>query len=322
MNRTVCNLALVCSSVGLGLAGLRFAAPAQAESRPAAVQIGMVNSLFLNTPDNLLSAMMQPFQALMESQTGVPGKIQPGGDVFQLAEALNNNKVQLGVFHGVEFGWAKEKYPELRPLMIAVNENRNLRAWILVRDGSNIQSLADLTGKALGMSKHTRHHCHLFLERRCEELGHKPEQFFGRIVTLRNSEVAIEALLSDSVQAVLIDDLSGNCYKRYKPAQFATLKLLETSPTFPAGVVAYRPGALDEATLRRFREGMLNANKNTMGRQMMTMWRLTAFEKIPADFDASLASIIKAYPAAKRPAEDRGTPITTESAKKSPGARD
>jgi ABC-type phosphate/phosphonate transport system substrate-binding protein len=252
------------------------------------------------------------------------GKIRPGGDVFQLAEALNENQVQIAVFHGVEFGWAKQKYPELRPLMIAVNEHRHLRALILVRDGTNVTSLSDLKGKSLGISKYTRHHCHLFLERRCQALGQKPEDFFGKIVTLRNSEVAIDALANDTVQAVLVDDLSVNCYKRYKPAQLDALHTLETSEVFPAGVVAYKPGTLDEATLRRFREGMMNANKNTLGKQMMTMWRLTAFEVIPSDFEATVAAIVKAYPApveTKGVTKENGAPVITESAKKDIGAR-
>jgi hypothetical protein len=56
------------------------------------------------------------------------------------------------------------------------------------------------------------------------------------------------------------------------------------------------PGTLDEATLQRFREGMVNANKEVMARQMLTLWKLTGFEPVPEDYDAVLTNIIKPYP--------------------------
>ena len=61
-------------------------------------------------------------------------------------------------------------------------------------------------------------------------------------------------------------------------------------------MVAYRPGAIDADTIRRFREGMSTANQNALGRQLMTLWKLTAFEPIPADYEQTLTDIVKAYP--------------------------
>ena len=60
--------------------------------------------------------------------------------------------------------------------------------------------------------------------------------------------------------------------------------------------MAYHPGALDDDTLNKFRDGMINANKNALGRQFMTLWKLTAFEPVPADFDQTVTAIVKAYP--------------------------
>jgi hypothetical protein len=65
---------------------------------------------------------------------------------------------------------------------------------------------------------------------------------------------------------------------------------------FPAAVVAYHPGVLSDETLQRFREGMLNANKGALGRQFMALWKLTAFEAIPEDYEQTLIQILKAYP--------------------------
>jgi hypothetical protein len=53
---------------------------------------------------------------------------------------------------------------------------------------------------------------------------------------------------------------------------------------------------LNDATLRRFREGMLNASQDTRARQFLMLWKLTAFEAVPDDYDQTLNQILKAYP--------------------------
>ncbi len=60
-----------------------------------------------------------------------------------------------------------------------------------------------------------------------------------------------------------------------------------------------REGVLDDATLRRFQEGLLNAKRKEKGERLLTLFRLTGFEAVPKDFDAVLAETRKAYPAAK-----------------------
>ena len=270
---------------------------AENEAAPVAVvRIGMVSTLFRDTPESLVTAMMQPFGALMEAQTGLPGKLIPGGDAVHLGKLLTEDQVHLGVFHGVEFGWARQKYAELRPLMIAVNQQRNLHAMVVVRADAGVEDWSQLAGKTLALPARSREHCRLFLERRCRAPGGSPQDFFGRITHPSSCEEAIDDVVDNVVQAAVVDAIGVDSYRRRKPGRFAKLKVLERSETFPAAVVAYHPGALDEATLRRFREGMLNAGNAALGRQFMTLWKLTAFEPIPADYDQLLTSIVKTYP--------------------------
>jgi hypothetical protein len=72
--------------------------------------------------------------------------------------------------------------------------------------------------------------------------------------------------------------------------------VIERSEVFPASVVAYRDGALELATLRRFREGLVNASQTPMGRQLLTLWKLTSFEPVPDDYAQTLANILRSYP--------------------------
>lgn len=272
--------------------------PAEEETsrRPEAVRIGMVESLFREVPKPLMAVVMQPFAALMQQQTGLTGQIVANGEYTNLSQDLASDKVHLGVFHGVEFAWARLKHPELKPLMIAVIQQPHLRAYLIIRSDNEANSLADLKGADLALSRGTREHCRLFLDKYCKKEGHEPKQFFGKITVPANPEDSLDKVFEEEVQATVVDNVAWECYKRRKPGRFEQLQPLLISEVFPAGVVAYHPGAIDADTIRRFREGMSTANQSALGRQLMTLWKLTAFEPIPADYEKILTDIVKAYP--------------------------
>ena len=95
---------------------------------------------------------------------------------------------------------------------------------------------------------------------------------------------------------------------RYDAADeaFAKLKELLKSESFPDTVVAYHRGALDDATLKLFRDGLIKADKTATGRLLLMLWMLTAFEPVPPDFDQMLTDIAKAYPAPAGEPANRG----------------
>jgi ABC-type phosphate/phosphonate transport system substrate-binding protein len=275
-----------------------FASPLLAEeaTQSEPVKIGMVSSLFKEIPKPMIPVLMQPFASLMQQQTGVTGQICSAGEYTSLGQELATDKFQLGVFHGVEFAWARLKNPDLQPLMIAINQDRHLRAYLVVRSDMEGGCLNDLEGKILAIPKGTREHCLLFLDKHCRKCGHEPKEFFAQITTPPNPEDALDRVFDDEVQATVVDSPGLESYKRRKPGRFEQLQTLLISEKFPAGVVAFHPGALDGETLRRFREGMMNANKTALGRQLMTLWKLTAFEPVPSDYEQTLADIVAAYP--------------------------
>jgi ABC-type phosphate/phosphonate transport system substrate-binding protein len=293
------------------LAGLFQIVPphSQAEdhsSHVGLVRIGLIASLFSDVPEPTVMAMMQPLGALMEAHTGVSGELVSCGDAENLGQQLTEDKVQLGVFHGIEFAWARQKHPELRPLVIAVNQQHHLRAHLIVRANGKIANLGDLQGKALAFPHASREHSQLFLRRRCQEFKKEPANFFAKITNPANAEDALDDLVDGAVQACVIDGVSFDCYKRRKPGRCQKLRILQSSEIFPAGVIAFRSGFLDEATLARVREGMININRTVAGKQLMTLWKLTGFEPVPADYDQTLTEIIKAYPAPEASGKCRG----------------
>lgn len=284
-------------SVGAGaLLLLLAAAPAWADDGDHCVRIGLVSSLFRDTSEPLMQVIMRPFKSLLETQTGMSGRLLSGGDALHLGQRLKEGQVHLGIFHGVEFAWAREKFPRLKALLIAVNKQPFLRAHLLVRDDGRINSIDDLKGRVIALPRMSREHCWLFLERRCVPAGQSADKFFSRVASSRDAAYALDDLVDGSVQAAVIDDADLSAYRKKNPQEFAKLKVLQRSETFPCAVIAYYPGTLSEPLLEQFRTGLLAAKDTRQGRQMMQMCRITSFEDVPEDFNKTLEDIARAYP--------------------------
>jgi ABC-type phosphate/phosphonate transport system substrate-binding protein len=274
---------------------IAFAAPASAKASQT-IRIGLVSSLFRDTSEQLMQIIMRPFKSLMEAQTGMSGQLVAGGDAFELGQRLKKGEVQLGIFHGVEFAWARTKFPELKPLLIAVNKRPFLRAHLVVRADGSTDSVDDLKGQVVALPNLSREHCWLYLARRCVPEGAKPEQFFSRVTRPRDPNYAIDDVIDGAARAAVIDDADLTAYRKQFPQYSAKVKDLQQSEAFPSAVIAYYPGVLSEGLLSQFRSGMLAAKSSSQGRQMMKMCRITSFENVPDDFEEMLADIVKAYP--------------------------
>jgi ABC-type phosphate/phosphonate transport system substrate-binding protein len=278
----------------LAAAGLPGRAAADA---PDTVRIGLAQSLFRDVPAPVVAMLGAPFRSLMRAQTGLDGKLLTVPTYADLGRQLHEDKVHLGVFHGVEFAWAQEQYKDLRPLCIAVNRERDLYAYLVTRQDGPVHTFSDLKGKAVALPLRSREHCRLFLEHECARAGQAPAEFLGQVTRQANVEAALDDVLRGKVQAAVVDGVSLDCYRQVKPGCHARLRVLAKSDRFPAAVIAYHQGALDPATLNRFKAGMVSANQTERGRDLMNLWKLTAFEAVPADYGRELADILKSYPA-------------------------
>jgi ABC-type phosphate/phosphonate transport system substrate-binding protein len=300
------RLRLAAGLLAAGLAGLVIG-PATVADEPKkdVVRIGLTDSLFRDNPEARSEKAARPFQSLLEAQTGLKGEAIPDLKPDDLAQQLKDGKIQLAIFQGFEYAWARQTNSDFKPLMIAVNQKPHLRAMIVVRDDSGAAGLAELKGKTVAVPRRIRAHCQLFLDRRCAAAGGAPKDFFGKVQTPTTPEEAVDAVVNGRADAALTDGIFLDWYEKRKPTRYARLKLIEKSPVFPATVVAYRAGALDDATLGRLRKGMLSAKDNPRGVELMELCQMTSFEPVPDDYDKLLTEIAKAYPAPTKAKEKK-----------------
>ena len=280
---------------GVSVAGL-LRAPAWAGPGGPAVKVGLTGTIFPGLSDTLLQAAARPFRSLLESATGVTGKIVQGGDARGLAEKLKEDKVQLGVFQGIEFAWARVANPKLEPIVICVNQQRTLRAYLLVRASSSFKTPANLRGKVLTLPAETREHCKVFLQRKCLPADTTPEKFYKKVVRAGDVEEALDDVLDRNASAALVDGLAWASYRKAKAGCARQFRVLASSEAFPCAVIACQLGRFHPDRVQRFRDGLVGARNSPRGRQLLDFLRISGFEAPPDNYERLFDSIVKPYP--------------------------
>jgi ABC-type phosphate/phosphonate transport system substrate-binding protein len=272
-------------------------------AKPAGVRIGMIQTLFRGGDASTMLAQSQPFSELLYSQTGVRGQFSVVPDAHEMAKKIHDGEIQLGILHGIEYGWVKQLYPEIQPLVLAYNQTFKLKGFLLVRADNEAQAVADLKGKTFAFAKKSLNHCHLFLHKTIEEAGHEPAGFFAPSPTPANTEAALDAVVDGTASATLVDGVALETYRARKPGRANKLRVIKESCLFPTATIIYKPAPENAEIAKKFRDGLVTAHERVMGRQMLTLWRLSNFGKVPEEYHSLVSDVIKVFPSPTAPAD-------------------
>lgn len=286
----------------LGAAGLTttlmLALGAGVKATPiSTLRIGTAGSLAATAGANREAAVLDTLRDFIKSETGFTNEIVKQESWQQLGSGLMRGQVHLGFFQGYEFASAQEKFPELKPLALTVNVHRYPTVHVLAQQNDKAESFADLQGRSIALPPGGGNAVRLFIDRQSEAQGSTANDYFTRITHAPTVEDALDDLVDGIVQAAAVERVALEAFKRLKPGRFARLKEVTRSQPFPPPLLAYCPGTLDDATLEKFRSGLLQAGQTNRGQTLMTHFRLTGFELPPLDFDRVLAETRRIYPA-------------------------
>jgi len=262
------------------------------QGKPKVLLIGTSGTLSSGSPSREKAALKK-LKSFIKEETGLDNKIVRQKNWRELAKKMADGKLHLGVFQGDEFAWARQKHAKLEPLTLGVNVDRYPVASVVTRRDSKITRFADLRGKTITMPSSSPRFLRTFLDHQC---GKKPEDYFSKIKQQENVEDALDDAVDGVVAAAVVERASLEAYRRRKPGRFKQLKEVVRSQPFPPVIIAYYDNALDESSRRRFRTGLLGASRKERGRMMLTLFRLTGFEAVPADFSKVVARTQKTYP--------------------------
>ncbi len=265
-----------------------------AQAKP--VQLGMAKTFLEGQPKSFVEIATDDFKDVMKKTTGLAGDLNARLGPLDVAEKLNAKEFDFGILHAHEFAWVQKKYPDIRPLLIAANKNHADHAHLIVHKNNGDKSIADLRGKKLDLPLGTNEICRMFLRKHCQDKKGL-EAFFGAIVKAPAQVDALDGVARGLTHATVVNTSWLAFYKDVKGAVFEkNLMVLQQSEAFPAAVILFKQGGVNEATLKQFRTGLLKSHTLVEGRDMMKSWNIEAFEAPPKDYDKRLAEVLKAYP--------------------------
>jgi ABC-type phosphate/phosphonate transport system substrate-binding protein len=238
---------------------------------------------------------LKTLHRFIKEETGLDNEITGPQPWENLVTKMAEGTIHVGVFQGHEFAWAQEKHADLKPMALGINIRCYWSACVVGRRDTLANSFAGLQDRSLAIPVTSPPFVRLFIDREVEA-SHKKAPFFSRINSPDNAEDALDDVVDGKVQAAAVDQAALEAYKRRKPGRFNKLKELVRSQVFPPVVVAYYGSTLDEAMLRRFKDGLLGASRKEKGEMLLTLSRLSGFVNVPDDFRRVLADTLKAYP--------------------------
>lgn len=283
-------------SICVGLLAILCGSHALTAAEPG-LKIGMVQSMFRDVQPSLVQALSRPFRTLIEKQTGLTGDVEIHEDAFALAKNIHDEKLHIGVFHGYEYAWVHKQNPEFIPLALAMPQGRTLQAYVVVHKDCIARSLRDLEGECLTIPRGTKGHCITYIDKARASL---PATCM-RTSTKKGltSEESLNAVANGESDAALVDAAAYAGYLNLQPGGAKQLRVMCKSELFPATVVVYRKGSIDERTIDQLRTGLTTAHKTAQYRPLMMIWNLKGFEEVPADYSEDLATILDCYPIPK-----------------------
>jgi len=286
------------ASILVGLLALLQAEPAAQAQQP--LRIGTSGNLGLSSSKEQAKSAMTSLKQFIKDETGLDNEIVKQKDWRELAEKMTKKELSLGVFQGYEYAWVQGDHASLKPLVLAVKGTRYQVAYVVTRKDDPASDFAGLKGYPLALPVASRGFPEFFVQRQSQAQGKPMDKFFAKMTTPDNVEDALDDVIDRNVQAAVTDQAGLEAYKRRKPGRFRQLKEVTQSQPVPLAVIAYTEGALEQATLDRFRNGLVQAGQKERGQTLLTLFRLTGFERIPADFDKVLTEARKAYPPEER----------------------
>jgi ABC-type phosphate/phosphonate transport system substrate-binding protein len=262
---------------------------------PVVYRIGIPKTAFRNVPTELQGAATLPFKDLMKAQSGLDSEIIRPADAVAVARALDEGKLAIGMLRGHEFGWAKDKCPDLVPLVCAIEKPKEIRAYLLVRHDRKADGLGDLKGGKLAMTDTLKDHARMFLaKRKADEMRGGG---FAETVKTATVHDAIHKVIDGGADVTASDQAAWIHFQKLYPGASGNVRVLSESDEFPPTVLVIKKGGMDDATVRTIREGFLAAHKSAKSSRLLTFMRVDRFVEIPTGYEEAAAECKKEYPA-------------------------
>jgi ABC-type phosphate/phosphonate transport system substrate-binding protein len=273
------------------------------------VKVRTYSSLLGGVSDKHALAFTEPMVGLLAQEVDHPiehGLVKGASqsDLFQFGGDLDRGRYHLGTIWGLEYGWLREKYPRLEPLVVCTYRGAAVYSQLMVRKELAQKkmpiTLTSLKGMRLAVFDRSSLMDRVFLESRLREVGADPDTFFQKVGPSTNALDAIFAVTKGKADCVVI---SMDIYTRHLATRpKLELDVVERSPAMPEVVIVGRRDLVDSLRSRgglwdALRRDLAIVHRTPQGRQCVDFWRMENFAAPEdRDFDTVLTQRLKDYP--------------------------
>ena len=105
----------------------------------APLRIRLYLSLHPRTTAKRAAALRRPLAQSLERELQYPIDFRSAEgetvrDLFRFAKELNEGTIHVGITCGLEYGWLRKKFPQIKPLAVGSNDGERLRALLMVHE--------------------------------------------------------------------------------------------------------------------------------------------------------------------------------------------
>ena len=291
------QLFVVLLSFALGLA-IPEAAWAQASptSGTPTLKFLFYRSLAPDSNDKQVLSVTKPFMDLLGDKVGVPivMEIEKNGrseELFAMGAKFKARTIHAGIAWGVEFGWLAQKFPELEPLAVVTNGERN--PWfsqIMVSASNTSTSLAQLKGKRLARFTHASLMDRLVMDAMLRKEGFDPQDFFLELPRpYADARQALRAVKIGEADCVIVEHMTFSRLEAAQPNLAKTIRIFKESAPYPPPVVFGNPEVINQfksGLWRQLQAEVSKLHETAEGQQLLTTLRFDTLTKPDKEFVA------------------------------------
>jgi ABC-type phosphate/phosphonate transport system substrate-binding protein len=219
-------------------------------------------------------------------------------DLLRLGADIDAGRCHIAVLWGLEYGWLRQEFPTLAPLVILAQHAGSWVSQVMVWDELTPDQFAELKGMRLAMYRRIPLMDRLFLEKLVKQEGETVDTFFGAVEEHPTVQSAILSVRRAEADCVVVNIVAYSRHIANQP-ELKVRQVVKSAP-FPEPLLvgqreqinALRPGLWKEV-----QEKLTAIHRTAQGQQCLDFWREEQFVRpVKEHFEEPLERRLREYP--------------------------
>ncbi len=200
----------------------------------------------------------------------------------EMQKKYMSNKIDMGIINAYSYINIMEKQ-NLIPIAARVKQNnKNYRSLFIVRNESNINSIADLKAKSFAFGDPYSTSAFLVPMHQLYQLGIKPEEYFRKALIIQKQDSILFSILNKTIDSGVVASFIFNEQDKQIKEKF---RIIYKSPTFPLGPFVVNT-EIGEELIEKTKNFLLSLESTREGRNALHQADLDPFTEVQkSDYD-------------------------------------